>query len=161
MLATLCTLVLTAPALAQRSQDAQDLQARWATPSTDSVTLEQLVAASSRLLDQRVYTAVLSAARNTGASRAVRFAALRVLAAFVNNSTLINPDDLAKPNPDTTVIAQFSTISGGVAQRIGSQPLATNVPNDIRALFAALSVTDVDPTVRRACRSLRDWFSRH
>jgi len=82
------------------------LQALWAAPTVDSVALQQLVTASSKLLDQRVYDAVTATARNTGAPRSVRFAAMRVLAAFVSNTTSINPDDLEKAAPETTIPAR-------------------------------------------------------
>jgi len=135
------------------------LQALWAAPTVDSVALQQLVTASSKLLDQRVYDAVTATARNTGAPRSVRFAAMRVLAAFVSNTTFIDPDDLEKTNPDTTIIKPFSTVSGGLVQFISSVPLSATAPNDIRALFATLARTDADPIVRRACRALQVRFS--
>jgi hypothetical protein len=135
------------------------LQAAWVTPTTDSVALEQLVAASSRLLDQRVYDGVAAAARNVAAPRTVRLAALRVLAAFVDNFTLIVADDLTRWGGDTTVHKQFSRVSEGMGQTVGSQPLAASVGTDVRALFATLGQADSDPIVRRACRSLQRWFS--
>lgn len=137
------------------------LQALWATPVVDSAALEQLVAASSSLLDQRVYDAVMTTARDAGRSRATRLAALRVLSAFIDRTTSINPDYLLKPNPDTTLLIQFATVSGGIGQIAGSQPLSASAPSDIRALFATLAKTDSDAVVRRAGRSLQSWFSRH
>lgn len=137
------------------------LQAMWSKPATDSIALEQLVAASSRLLDQRVYDGVIARARDTSAPRAVRFAAMRVLAAFISKTTLIDPDDLAKPSADTTIVRLFSTVSHGIFQRVGSMPLSANKPGDIRALFASLARTDPDPIVRSGSRYLQVWFSGH
>lgn len=134
------------------------LQALWASPSTDSAALEQLVVASSRLLDQRVYEAVRAAARDAGLARAVRLAALRVLGAFIDNRTLIVPDHFLKPNPDTSLLIRFAKVSGGIAQTVGSHPLPTNASGEIRALFAELARIDTDPVIRRAGRSLQDWF---
>ena len=137
------------------------LQALWVTPTTDPVALEQLVQASARLLDQRVYLGVVAVAQNTGAARAVRAGALRVLAAFLDNHTQIDQRDLlASPKTDSTSLSRFSTISGGMGQTVGTQPLAASVPSDVRALFASLALSDPDPVLRHAGRNLKDWFSR-
>lgn len=134
------------------------VQVLWAAPTTDSVALEQLVSASSRLLDQRVYDGVRATARNAGMPRSKRLAALRVLAAFLDNKTQISPDHFLNPKPDTSLFIRFAKVSGGIGQTVGSQPLPTNSSSEIRALFAELALIDQDPVIRRAGRSLQDWF---
>jgi hypothetical protein len=136
------------------------LNALWTTPTTDPIALEQLVQASSRLLDQRVYNGVIAAARNVGLSRDVRIAAIRVLTAYLNNRTVIGQQDLAKPSSDTTITAQFAVAGGGIGQSAGSQPLAASVPADIRTFLQSL-VTDSDPILRQAGRNLTAWFQHH
>ena len=135
------------------------IKSLWMTPPTEATALEQLVQASARLLDQRVYDGVIANARNSSAPRATRLAALRVLAAFVDDGTLITQDALAKPALDTNITAQFSTISEGMGHRIGSQPMLASDQSDIRALFASLATTDADPIVRRAGKNLTNWFN--
>jgi len=93
------------------------LQALWASAPTDSVALEQLVDASACLLDQRVYSGVMTTARNAVAPRTVRLAALRVLAAVVSPSTVIYPDAIAKPKPDTAVVPTFVSASHGLDRK--------------------------------------------
>ena len=134
------------------------LQALWVTPTTDDIALEQLVRGSARLLDQRVYVAVMAKARDAGAPRTVRIAALRVLSAFVSNTTAIGQADLLVM-PDSGVTRTFSTISGGIGQISGAQPLALSARNDFLALLLTLSRTDPDPVIRRAGRDLRRWFT--
>ncbi len=134
------------------------LQALWTAPTTDSTALEQLVGASSRLLDQRVFDGARATLRNAGMPRSVRLAALRVLAAFLDNETQISPDHFLKPNPDTSLLIRFAKISGGIGQTVGSKPLPESASSDIRSLFAEFALADQDPVIRRACRSLQDWF---
>ncbi len=130
----------------------------WGAAPTDSVALEHLVNASTALLDQRVFVGLLSAARNTAAPRAVRLAALRVLCAYVSPSTVISPDDLAKPRADTAVIPLFGTVDHAPYQRIGAIPLSLSARNDIRDLLATLWRSDPDPVLRSAGRSLSKRF---
>jgi len=134
------------------------LQALWISAPTDSVALEQLVAASSRLIDLRVYSGVMATARNTGAPRAVRLAALRVLAAYVDPTKVIRADDLLKPHPDTAVTMLFGSTSHGPTQFLGVTPLAPTSRDETRDLFTTLWRTDADPIVRRAGKSLRLVF---
>lgn len=130
----------------------------WAAAPTDSVALEQLVDASAALLDQRVYRGVLNAARNAGAPRAVRLAALRVLCAYVSPVTVIAPDDLAKPHRDTAVVRLFATVDHGLLQNPGTEPLPLSTRTEIRDLFAALWRSEADPVVRSAGRVLSRRF---
>lgn len=134
------------------------LQALWTSAPTDSAALEQLVAASSRLIDQRIYDGVKATARNQGAPRIVRLAALRVLAAYVDPTKVIRPDDLARPHPDTAVIMLFASTSHGPTQFAGSVSLAPGSREETRDLFTTLWRADADPVVRRAGKSLRLVF---
>ena len=134
------------------------LQALWAAPTTDTVALEKLVRGSERLLDQRVYVAVMAKARDASAPRAVRIGALRVLSAFISNTTEI-PQDKLMQMPDSSVTRVFAVASGGLAQTVGSQPLTLSARDDFLALLSALSRTDPDPVIRRAGRDLRRWFT--
>lgn len=134
------------------------LQALWASAPADSVALEELVDASACLIDQRVYSGVITTARNAGAPRAVRLGALRVLAAVVSPSTVIYPDAIAKPKADTVVVPTFVSASHGLDQYLGSVPLVPTSREDIRDLFTMLWQTDADPIVRRAGKSLRLRF---
>lgn len=130
----------------------------WAAAPADSVTLEQLVRASSKLLDERVYTGVLTTARNRGAPRAVRLAALRVLCAYIRPTTMIDADMLSRPNPDTAVFPTFWTVSHGLQQTTGAQPLPPGVRSETKDLFATLSRSEPDPVVRSAGRVLSRRF---
>lgn len=134
------------------------LQALWTSAPSDSAALEQLVAASSRLIDRRIYDGVRATARNQAAPRVVRLAALRVLAAYVDPTKVIRPDDLAMPNPDTAVIMLFASTSHGPTQFAGSVPLAPSSRDETRDLFTTLWRADADPVVRRAGKSLRLVF---
>lgn len=134
------------------------LQALWAAPTTDIVALEQLVKGSERLLDQRVYVAVMAKARDASAPRAVRIAALRVLSAFIANTTAIDQADLMAM-PDSNVTRTFSSIDHGIPQFVGSQPLTLSARSDFLALLLELSRTDPDSVIRRAGRDLRRWFT--
>jgi hypothetical protein len=134
------------------------LQALWTAAPTDSVALEQLVDASSCLLDQHVYSGVMAVARDSGAPRVVRLAALRVLAAYVNPNTVIDPDVLARPKPDTMVVPTFVNQDHGLHQYPGITPMPPTWRNDIRDLFTTLWQTDADPIIHRAGRSLRLHF---
>ncbi len=130
------------------------LRALWAAAPSDSVALEQLMTASARLLDARVYSGVLTAARDVGAPLPTRLAALRVLATYVNPSKVIYPDALAKPKADTAIIAIFVSSSHGPHQYIGAAPMPTAARDDIRELFWRLWHADPDPVVRRAGHAL-------
>lgn len=130
----------------------------WTTPPVDSVAIEQLVDASAALLDQRVYAGVLNSARDAAAPRAVRLAALRVLCAFLSPTTVISPDDLAKPKADTAVVPLFTTVDHSLFQNHGTAPLPLGARTEIRDLFAALWRSDADPVIRAAGRSLSRRF---
>lgn len=130
----------------------------WAATPADSASLEQLVLASSKLLDQRVYTGVLATARNSGALRAVRLAALRVLCAYISPTTFISPDNLAKPSADPASTPVFGMWSPGLTQRPGTEPLPPTARTEIRDLFAALWRSEADPVVRSAGRALSRRF---
>lgn len=136
------------------------LQTLWTSTPTDSVALEQLVAASSRLIDQRVFGGVMATVRNQGAPRVVRLAALRVLAAYVDPTMVVRPDDLAKPDPDTAVTMLFASTSHGPTQFVGAASLPPGSRDETRDLFTTLWRTDADPVVRRAGKSLRLVFFR-
>jgi hypothetical protein len=127
------------------------IQSMWASPPTDSVFLDQLVEASARDLDQRVYISVRTVATNTGSPLGLRIAALRVLASFVDASKFYYPANLLRPSPDSSLTILDDS---GLLQVVGSQPLAAGVNADITALFAALAQGDPDPLLRFAARHL-------
>jgi hypothetical protein len=127
------------------------LQHLWASPTADSVALEQLVQASARVLDQRVYLSVRTVATNIGSPLSTRIAALRVLASMVQASKLYFPTDLLRPSPDSTKGVYFSD---GPYQTIGAQPLTVDVNASVGALFVTIAQSDPDPLVRLAAKRL-------
>ncbi len=130
------------------------LKAVWRTPPTDSVSLEQLVEASARLLDERVFDAVLSTARDISAARVARLAALRVLAAYIDPSAVVSPDVFAKLAANAAIIPLFAHTSHGIHQTTGSVPLPPGARDATRVAFELLSRTDSDPVIRRAGKVL-------
>lgn len=128
------------------------LQALWVTPPTDSVALDALMWASARLVDQRVYLGTKAAATNAGAPRAVRIAALRVLAALIEPAKIHFPPKLLLPSSDPNIAVASDHVP---LQMIGAQPLEAADKADIASIFATLMQGDPDDYVRFAARRLR------
>jgi hypothetical protein len=128
------------------------VQLLWSTPPTDSVALDELLWASVRLVDQRVYLGARSAATNVGAPRAVRIAALRVLAAFIEPAKIHFPLRLLLPSSDPNVAVSSDHEP---LQFVGSQPLDAPAKADIASVFANLIQRDPDEYVRFAARRLQ------
>lgn len=128
------------------------LQSLWATPPTDSVALDALMWASARLVDQRVYLGARAVATSAGAPRAVRIAALRVLAALIEPAKIHFPPKLLLPSSDPNIAVASDHVP---LQMVGSQPLEAAAKADIASVFATLMQGDPDDYVRFAARRLR------
>jgi hypothetical protein len=128
------------------------VQLLWATPPTDSVALDELMWASASLVDQRVYLGARSAATNVGAPRAVRIAALRVLAALIEPAKIHFPPKLLLPSSDPNIAVSSAHEP---VQMAGSQPLDAEAKADISSVFATLIQSEPDVYVRFAARRLR------
>ncbi len=122
----------------------------WRQPPADSATLETLFFSSARVRDQRIFVETMAMARDVTASWWPRATALRVLAAFVDPLTLIEPDHL-RPAPDS--VSVFSVVSH-FYQINGSEPLPADAVLQIKGLFESLALSDPDPGIRFAGRYL-------
>jgi hypothetical protein len=104
----------------------------WAAPPSDPHQLELFVQASSSLLDQRLYDAVIARARSVGSSRSARVAAFRVLAMYLDPSVVTSQRTLETPASDTASISLFGGSSHGIGQRVGTHPLPGAYAAEIR-----------------------------
>lgn len=128
------------------------LQALWATPPSDSVALEQLVEASARMLDHRVYLSASTIASSSGNAQSARIGALRVLASFVDAEFYYYPVQLLRPSADSTHGVAYSH---GISQVVGAQPITSADVLSIRILIKTLALSDPNPVIRFAAGRFR------
>jgi hypothetical protein len=129
----------------------------WAAPPSDPHQLEMLVQASSALLDQRLYDAVIARAQSVASTRSARVAALRVLALYLDPSVVTSQRSLETLASDTASVSLFGGSSHGVGQRVGTHPLSGTYAGEIRALLRSL-VNDPDPVIRQDGRNFVFWL---
>lgn len=130
------------------------LAAAWHVPPDDSTRLRRIVYESSAFADRRVLQSVLVVARQATAPRLARYAALAVLAAYVDSTAVVQ-------------LADFDAPTGGLLgvrthayQAVGPEPLTQADREGVVAVVRTLGSDDADPKLRAAARVLGEQLRR-
>lgn len=98
----------------------------WRHPPTSDPELEALVRSSRSLRDERVLAAVIATAKNEGAPTKARFAALQVLANYVDSSVVPRMADL-EPHQDSLLLSAGMKYHPGLRRTTHGTTIATGV----------------------------------
>jgi hypothetical protein len=126
----------------------------WQAPPTDPDDLSWLVAGSIAHRDARILEAVMTVARDPGASVPLRIAALRVLVSYADRRVWVSLADLESRR---ALILPFTDHPSG---RDGAVPLPPDVTARILATFTDLGASDPNPSIREAAQFLSRAFPR-
>lgn len=124
------------------------LAAAWASPPTDRRRLGRLVHETERLADRRTADALIRIAQSGAQPRRTRFAALAVLANYVDSTVFVRPERLVSPDGGVLSVRTHGF------QQPGSEPLTTADRTRIVAAVRALGDGDPDAGVKAAAHVL-------
>jgi hypothetical protein len=115
--------------------------------------LEELEVPSTRLWDQRLYSALAAIARNRSEADLKRIVALDVLSSYAAPDRGMLLSELLDPRPDSVRAIRIASVDYS-PHTIGAEPLPASISDDVAQLLRELSDAEPASPVGIAARRL-------